>query len=100
MRGELQRLRGPETEVWIRLRPPTLVEATGRGLSEDIEFSDELQDLCCWIVDRHAEATWDLSADDLRDAARQLLVMVAPVMDDGEEVARRIDAWASEWSLR
>ena len=96
---ELQRLRAPEMEVWIRLRPATLLQATGRGLVEDIEFSDGLLDLCRWITDKHAEATWDVSADDLRDAAVELVAMVAPVLDEPEEVARRIDAWASEWSL-
>jgi hypothetical protein len=53
-----------------------------------------------WIINRNAEATWDLSADDLRSAAEQLVGMVAPVLGDAEEVARRIDTWATEWSLR
>ncbi len=96
---ELQRLRAPEMEVWVRLRPPTLRETVGLGLSEDIKFSDGLLDLCRWITDQHAEATWDWDSDDLRRAAQRLIEMVTPVLDDREEVARRIDAWASEWSL-
>lgn len=97
----VHRLRAPEAEVWIRLRPPTLLEATGRGLVEDIEFSDELLDLCCWMMERHAEATWgSLSAADLREAAGQLIAMVTPVTDEAEEVARRINTWAAEWSFR
>lgn len=96
---ELQRLRAPEAELWIRLRPPTLLEAVERGLREEIEFSKGMLDLCRWITDRHADATWDWNSDDLRRAAEQLVEMVAPVLDEPEEVARRIDAWASEWSL-
>lgn len=96
---ELHRLRAPEAEVWIRLRPPTTLEAAGRGLGEDIEFSDELLDLCRFIVDRDADATWGWDSGDLRRAAEQLIEMVAPVMDDREEVRRRIATWASEWSF-
>ena len=96
----LQRLRAPEMEVWIRLRPPTLLEATGRGLEEDIEFSDELVKFARWALDRDAEGTWGLSSDDLKQAGQQLVGMVAPVADDAEEVARRINSWAAEWSFR
>jgi hypothetical protein len=100
MSDVLSRLRAREAEVWIRLRPPTTLEAVGRGLQEEMEPDDALLELCEWIVNRHSETTWDLSADDLRDAARQLVRMVAPVLGDRAEVARRIDAWAEEWSLR
>lgn len=96
----ISRLREPEAEVWIRLRPPTLLEAVGRGLEEELAFSDELLDLCEWIVNEDAERTWDLDSDDLRRAGAQLVAMVAPVQDDRAEVARRIDAWAEEWSHR
>lgn len=96
----IHRLRATEAEVWIRLRPPTLLEAAGRGLSEEIGFSDELLSLCRFIVDRHADATWDWDSDDLRRAAEQLIEMVAPVMDDREEVRRRIATWSEEWSFK
>jgi len=96
----LQRLRAPEAEVWIRLRPPTLLQAVGRGLEEDIEFSDELVSFARWMLDTNADATWDWTSDDLRKAAEQLVGMVAPVLGDAEEVARRINTWAAEWSFR
>ncbi len=51
------------------------------------------------IVNTHSDKTWDLSADDLSAAAEQLIAMVAPVLDNADEVACWTDAWANEWSL-
>jgi hypothetical protein len=97
-----RRLKAPEAEVWVRLRRPTLLEMVGRELEspEPVEPSEEFLKMCEWIADRHHEATWDWGSAHLRDAARQLVEMVAPVIEDPEEVAERVQAWAEEWTLR
>ncbi|MBA3428827.1 MAG: hypothetical protein H0U07_09675 [Actinobacteria bacterium] len=95
------RARRPEAEVWIRLRPPTFLEAIGRELQEarpGPPLSDELRDALEWMIDCHAKATWDWNSEQLREAGEQLVEMVAPVLDDPVELRRAVRAWAGEWS--
>ena len=61
----------------VLANPPTTLEQIGRGLQEELEFGDELLDLCEWIIDRHADRTWDYDSADLRRAGVQLVAMVA-----------------------
>ena len=68
-------------------------------MEEELAFSDELLDLCEWIVNEDAERTWDLGSDELRRAGAQLVAMVAPVLDDRPEVKRRVQTWAQKWSF-
>lgn len=95
----LTALRQPVEEVWIRLRPPTLLEQVGRGLAEDIAPSDELLKVAEYIVNAHAERTGEHSTADLQEAAEALIAMLADVIDDREATRDVIRMWAEEWSI-
>lgn len=76
-----------------------MLEMVARILESGATVPDGLAHVAEFVVDHNSEATWDHDADALRTAGRSLVEAVAPVMDNPDEFARRIDVWAQEWSF-